>query len=245
MIADVSTVIWKERKELFSQRGSRAQVIFSLLVPAVFFAFIVPWQEGSDWFHSPLTYAISIFLPILMVMLTIPESFAGERERHTLETLLASRLPDRAILFGKMAIPVALGWGTALLALFLGFIVANATHWSGQLMFYTSTVAIGNITLSLLMAVLSASAGVIISLRAGTVKQAQQILMAVTMFPLLLLGVAFTFVFTNKRMGDRIIEIMDNIDAKLLILIIAVVLILICWVLLSVAITRFQRSRLI
>jgi ABC-type Na+ efflux pump permease subunit len=40
----------------------------------------------------------------------ITDSIAGERERQTLETLLASRLPDRAILLGKVAAITLLGW---------------------------------------------------------------------------------------------------------------------------------------
>ena len=53
----------------------------------------------------------------MMVSSLVADSFAGERERHTLETLLASRLPDRAILAGKLLVPVAVAWGAALLAL--------------------------------------------------------------------------------------------------------------------------------
>jgi ABC-2 type transport system permease protein len=47
-------------------------------------------------------------------------SVAGERERRTLETLLASRLDERAILFGKLLAARAYGWGLTLLSLLLG-----------------------------------------------------------------------------------------------------------------------------
>ena len=49
MTNDVKTVIWKERRLLFSQRGGRIQVILTLLVPAALFAVVMPWQEGSGY----------------------------------------------------------------------------------------------------------------------------------------------------------------------------------------------------
>ena len=50
----------------------------------------------------------------------IADGIPGERERHTLETLLASRLSDRSILLGKVmaAVPTAgASW--------------SSTHWWG------------------------------------------------------------------------------------------------------------------
>jgi len=247
MIADVFTVIWKERKGMFRHRGSRSRAVLTLLVPVAVFAVYMPWQGGpEDWLTGPFSIVASILIPILMVLLTIPESFAGERERHTLETLLASRLSDRAILFGKMAVSVALGWGMALLTLLIGFIVVNATHWSGQLLFYTPPIAVANLVLSLVFAILAAGAGVIISLRAATVREAQQTLMAIVMFPLLLLGVAGTFLVTaGLEWVERILETMRAMDSWLLLLIVAVVLIAICLILIRLAMARFQRARLL
>lgn len=49
-------------------------------------------------------------LPLVLSAIMIAESLAGERERRTLETLLASRLSERAILLRKMSAAVLLGW---------------------------------------------------------------------------------------------------------------------------------------
>ena len=40
----------------------------------------------------------------------VPDPLPRERERHTLETLLASRLSDRAILLGKIGAAVGFEW---------------------------------------------------------------------------------------------------------------------------------------
>jgi ABC-2 type transport system permease protein len=245
VLADILAVVWKERKSLFKQRGSRTQVVLTLLVPVGMFAIYIPWQAGVNWFEDPLSIIAGIFIPMLLVGIIIPESFAGERERHTLETLLASRLPDRAILFGKMAVAVGLGWGMSLLAFLVGFVIVNATHWSGQLMFYKPIIAIAFVVLSLLMAVLTASAGIRISLRAATVREAQQTLMAAVMFPPLLLGVVGTLVFTIEGWRERIMGVVSNINSALLLVIAVAVLLALCLVLLRAAMARFQRARLI
>ena len=66
MRRDLSTVIWKERKLLFNQRGGRKQVILTLLVPAAMFAILLPWQEGDGFFESPLAVISSILIPMLI-----------------------------------------------------------------------------------------------------------------------------------------------------------------------------------
>ncbi|MCS6827529.1 MAG: ABC transporter permease subunit [Caldilinea sp.] len=49
-------------------------------------------------------------LPLVLSAILSADSLAGERERRTLETLLASRLSEQAILLGKMSAAVVLGW---------------------------------------------------------------------------------------------------------------------------------------
>jgi ABC-2 type transport system permease protein len=132
-----------------------------------------------------------------------------------------------------------------LLALFIGFVIANVTHWDGQLLFYQPTIALSNLVSSFLIAILSASAGVLISLRTATVRQAQQTLMATIMFPILLLGVAGTFFLTRQEWRNRIAEVIGNIEPILAIIIIVSILVVVCLLLLRAAMARFQRARLI
>ena len=128
MLSDVRTVMWKERKSLFRFRGSRSKLILTLLSP-VFLGVYMPISMGTDWLESVFSPVLSVFLPVIFVSLTVPDSFAGERERHTLETLLASRLPDRAILFGKALTGILFASGGMLAFLLLGVIAVNVAHW--------------------------------------------------------------------------------------------------------------------
>ena len=245
MSTDVKTIIWKERKLLFSQRGGRKQVFLSLFLPAAIFAIVFPWQEGAGYLASPLAIFASIFIPMLIVMLTIPESFAGERERHTLETLLASRLSDSDILFGKILVSVVLAVGIFLVSFFIAFIIANISDWTGILIFYNPIIGIGSIFLSILIATISSLAGVLISLKSPTVREAQQSLMAVIMFPVLLLGVAGTLVFTIEGIRETITNIMDKVSPAILLSVVIAILLIACYFLLKIVQRRFQRSKLI
>jgi ABC-2 type transport system permease protein len=122
----------------------------------------------------------------MMAMSSVSESFAGERERKTLETLLTTRLSDRAILFGKMAVPVLDGLVATVFAHLLSLVILNVA-FGGGLLLYGPGVALFLVVLALAVAVLSTAVGVLMSLRAPTVQQATLNLMVAFMAPSVLL----------------------------------------------------------
>jgi len=186
---DILTVIWKERKGLFRVRGRRAQALLGMFSP-VLLAVFFPLQEGVEWVQSPLSLLLSFIAPLILVGISIPDSFAGERERHTLPTLLASRLSDRAILFGKIITSVAFGWGVTVILLAIELVTVNVAHWDGHILFYKPSILLADLAFSLLVALLTAGAGVLFSLRAATAQEAQQTLMAVLLIPPMILQFA-------------------------------------------------------
>jgi ABC-2 type transport system permease protein len=72
----------------------------------------------------------------MFVIILISDAIAGERERHTLETLLASRISDQAILLGKVLVTVGYNWGMTLFCLLLGSVVVNLSQGLAQWVFY-------------------------------------------------------------------------------------------------------------
>lgn len=187
MIADIWTVIWKEWRELLFQRGNLRGIVLSLLPSVVLFGILLPSQLGRFWVESAISLGFWGWLPMLPVTVVIADAFAGERERHTLETLLASPLSEQAILFGKVGAVVGYAWVLTLIILLVGLITVNFTHGNGVLL-YPITIMLGGMVLALLTATLMASIGVIVSLRSATVKQAAQQLafasIALTWIPL-------------------------------------------------------------
>lgn len=175
-MGDVLTVAWKEWRELLQLGGSHRGGRFSLAILVGVFGVLLPLQSGAEWVQSPATVFYWGWVPLMLVGSAVADSFAGERERHTLETLLASRLPDRAILLGKMAAAVAYGWGLVLAMLLLSLVTVNLSARSGPWLLFPWRFAVGAPLMALLGAGLAATAGVLVSLRAQTVRQAAQTL---------------------------------------------------------------------
>src|SRR5690242_7123643 len=187
-MSDLGTMIWKEAKDLIFPGGWGQWIRPLILIGAVGIA--LPWRAGLPWLElAPTELLLLLWVPFINIISFIGDAIAGERERHTLETLLASRISDRAILLGKVIVTAGYAWGMALVGLLLGLVLVNLFRGQGSWAFYHPfDVFLEALALSLLSCVLGASAGVLISLRSATVRQAQQIL-GVGTFVLLFGGV--------------------------------------------------------
>jgi ABC-2 type transport system permease protein len=241
MMADFSTVIWKEWKEILNLGGSRGKV--GLLSFVAVFGVFLPLQMGRAWVESPMVLAYWAWVPLFLVTSVIADSFAGERERHTLESLLASRLSDRAILFGKVGAAVGYGVGITWLSLLLGLVTANLAFGQGRLLLYPLPIGLGIVGLSLPAAGLAASAGVLVSLRAATVRQAQQTLSMAIM--VLLFVPIYGLQALPLEWKARLFATFAAVDITRLVVIAVAILAVLNVGLLAAAMTRFRRPRLI
>jgi ABC-2 type transport system permease protein len=244
MTEDILTVIWKESKGLLRYNSSRWKAIATLLTPIVIFGIIFPIQFRNEWLTSGWSVAVSAITPLLLIASTISESFAGERERHTLETLLASRLPDRAILFGKLLMSIIFGWGITLFLLLVSLMVVNIMEWNGGFHIYRPAILWINIFASLLISGMVASLGILISLRSPTVQNATQTIMLMLFMPFLLLQ-AVVFVLPTFLPKDTVKALFDRMDLTTILFVVLGILVVANIGLLLGAIARFQRARLI
>ena len=244
MNADIMTIMWKESKGLFKQGKSRSKSILVLLTPVLMFGIILPIQFREEWLDMGWSLAIALFTPLILIAPTICESFAGERERHTLETLLASRLPDRAILFGKMIVSIVYGWGMTVFLLLMSLVIVNVLMWAGKFQFYQMNIFLADIGLSLLFSGLMVTLGILISLRSATVQSAQQVLMMALVIPIFGLQ-AVVFLLPTFLPMENIREFLGRFDYDQILLIFLGVLLLADIGLLLAAMSRFKRSRLI
>ena len=174
MISDIMTIMWKEMKEILFQRGRLRGGWAGLLVVLGVFGVVMPIQSGPDWIKSPIPILLWSWVPFVLVGGVIADSFAGERERHTLETLLASRLSDQVILFGKIISAVVYGWGLAIACALISLLTINIAYGKGNLIGYPRLTALAIPVFSFLIATTASGLGVLISLRSSTVRQAQQ-----------------------------------------------------------------------
>jgi len=237
-LRDIRTVMWKERKGLLWSQGTRWRIALPLLSP-LFIAIYLPWQAGSDWLEGYVSLLLCVAIPLLFVGISIPESFAGERERHTLPTLLASRLPDSAILLGKMFSCVGFSIVILLPALLVGAVVANSVAWRGSVAFYRPWVLLVDLGVALLVGGVIGSAGVLISLRSETVQGATQALMGVFLVPPMIL--AFVLMFFR----DTLLPWLQGLGFASVLGCILGALAVANGFLLFLALRRFRRARLL
>ena len=242
--SDFSTVFWKEWKEIVLERSAGGAGSYRPLILIAVLGIFVPLRIGPERFFGPFPLFIYTFFSAIVVTAVIADSFAGERERYTLETLLATRLSDRSILFGKIAASIAYGWSIAMLCVLAGAITANTAHWQGQVFFYHDSASWLILLLGPpLAAGMVATAGVLVSLRAATVRQAQQTLM-----------VGFMVFFFGAIFGGNNLPtawkvwfsgILISWPAAGLMLAAAGVVLMIDLALLLAGMARFQRARLV
>jgi len=243
MMADVLTVMWKEWRELLRQRESMRGGIMRILLFVGVFGVFLPLQMGREWVESPQLLMMWAWVPLFLVTTVVADSFAGERERHTLETLLASRLSDRSILFGKMGAALSYGFGLTSIGIVLGLVTVNLVHGKGELLLYSPTIAVSIIGLMFLGAGLAAGAGVLVSLRASSVRQAQQTMSIAIMLLLFVPIYGVQALPENWKMP--IAKLFMNANATQLMFIAMAVLAVIDIGLLVAAMARFKRARLI
>ncbi|MGH7710827.1 MAG: ABC transporter permease [Gemmatimonadaceae bacterium] len=212
MIRDTLTILRKEWLEFRDQllrlrRGGLSAVVIVLLLGVV-----TPLQFGPDWLES---WVVMFYFPTLassMASALIVDAIAGERERQTLESLLATRLPDGAILFGKMF--AALSYGCAFVAVnaIVATLTLNIAYREHAPLYFDARFG-GLLALLTVAACLAQTGiGVFISLRATTVRQAQQtfgvIMLVIFLAPALLFQVLpdeqrTSIVFTVRGWGTE------------------------------------------
>lgn len=243
MRSDLWTVAWKEWRSITGGRARRQVLLTGGML--LFYAVLFPLQMGSDWVSDPIPVGLlGLALPMVMVGIIVPDAIAGERERHTLATLLASRLPDRAILFGKLGFAVIAGWLGAPILLGAALLVVNIANAGGGPLFYDVGVLLGVLVLSLLLALLAGGIGIFVSLRARTTQEAQQLTVFGLMLPFMV-ATAAAVLLLQGDVGRSVQRWLESSGATTLVFGLMAVLAVVDGIVLWAADRRFRRGRLI
>jgi ABC-2 type transport system permease protein len=198
---------------------------------------------GSAWLTDPIiTIAYVALNASILVGILVPDAFAGERERRTLATLLASPLSNWAIFVAKLSVPVLVNSGVTIGSLAVSVVIANLAESDGVVRLFPPALMLGLPLLSLLLGLLVGSLGILISLRSATVQGAQQVLISALMGPLVVIGILFMTIATG---GGPPPDWLANPDLGAVMLALCAVTAAIEVPLLVAVAVRFNRSRLI
>lgn len=237
---DLWIVLSKEWLELRSSDSgwvTASTLVAFLAIAAVF----MPWQLGALWIDGPWVALIWAWMPMFLVTTVTADAVAGERERHTLETLLATRLSDAAILWGKWLAGVTWIWCAMALCLPIGLVTVNLTVGGGPHL-PTFAQAAGVLAASFAGGGLGAAVGVLVSMRATSVRHAQQIL-AIGVLLLALVPIGALRLMPPAWTADVIQTLAYGSPARLA-WGLALALTLLALPVLVVAQTRFRRGRI-
>ncbi len=238
---DIQTIMWKEWREMFTRKAAGRGTLLSTLVILLLLGAFLPLQTGEAWFTQPLALAGWAWMPVFLTLGMVTDSFAGERERHTLETLLATRLPDTAILLGKILASVLYGWGVAVLGMCLSALTLNIWLKGGPY-FYAPALFLAALGLSLACTALFAGLGVLASLRAVTARQAFQRL---SLIMLVFYFLPFSVQLLPTHLRLRITEVFARLDMSGLMIVVTGVLLIGNVGALYLCFRCFQRTRLL
>lgn len=238
---DVYTMARKDLQQTLRANRGRGGIAYIAFWSAIF-SIGLPLLMGPDWLRSPEVLFLWAVLPLYLTTPVIAGSVAGEREQHTLETLLASRLSDSAVLYGKIAAGTLYGWLFALASIFLGPLALILAQRNNGLFIYPWPILAGGLLISLLGAASGAALGVLVSLRAKEIRQAQDGISLLLMVIIVLLSIVREVILQT---GHSLQALLLSLNAWLLDLVFIAGLGLIFAILLRIAQARFKRHQLV
>jgi ABC-2 type transport system permease protein len=176
MMPGITAVLRKELKELRAEMAGSWSDLLPFVMALATAGIIIPWVLGPVLLMPGGMAGATALIAASFVSTLAPDSFAGERERRTMEVLLASPLSDRAIVLGKIAAIVISGLVMGGLFLVLGYGTLAVVHPEPTRASFSWTVLPTALFLAVASTTLVAAIGVGVSLRASSMRQAQQTL---------------------------------------------------------------------
>ena len=119
-MTDILTIFRKELMETTGDRQSVRGVLLQAGIITLLTGIVVPWLNPSIWKNVSTLLMLYAIFPSTLAATIAADAFAGERERRTLESLLATPLGDRAIYLGKVATALFFVICVAAISLFAG-----------------------------------------------------------------------------------------------------------------------------
>jgi ABC-type Na+ efflux pump permease subunit len=121
-MSDVGTVLWKELAEFIGNRRFLRVFGLAVLAMGILPALSALHAHGASgavgsYVVLILRVVYALFAAVMVVSQTAPDLVLHERVGHTLDYLLATRLPDSAIFGAKVLAAAAVGYVAAILSI--------------------------------------------------------------------------------------------------------------------------------
>jgi ABC-2 type transport system permease protein len=223
-MSDLGLVIRKELRDILGPSKLRTQTLIGVGSFVVTIDFFLPFVQRDYGSSLGGVLGLSAMISMMVIATSAPDLIAGERERHTLETLLSTRLSDRTLVLGKLTAMMIVATCMSVFVMLQGLPIVSLLYdrWDRTLFFFglIPLVLLGIIVVTFAMGCL----GLIVSSRAQTVQSAQQFL-GLAMIPFMFVFfLAPVFTTMGVLVGFEITPSMFEDAANLIILIGVIIL---------------------
>ncbi len=245
-MTDILTFARNELREIVGG-GSGRKGLFRELFFVFLFGVFFPLSQSEAWRSGAMPTVFVFMIPLFLAGPYVADTFAGEKERKTLETLLATRLPDSSIYLGKIFAVCTYAWAVTQLIVLASMVALNVVDGADGWFVYPPAVWAAALIGSYASALLISGIGTFISLRSETVRAAHQAMM----LPLFVLifggsfGIGALWRALPVETQLSLIEWASGVSPLEGILGIVALLLLVDVFLLRLGIRRFRRSKLI
>ncbi len=167
-MSDFITVLGKELRELVSERHSRRALTIQVTIGVLVLGLVGPRADAAAWANGEALAIVPFaILPGTFAAGIAADAFAGELERKTLETLLATPLSLGALLMAKVATALVVA---AVIAAF-GLVAAGITLRAVP----HAAILVGALGGALTSALVTSSFALMFSIRVPHARAAQQL----------------------------------------------------------------------
>lgn len=174
-MSDVLAVLQKELREIIGERQSRRGGFVQAIVIVAVMGVLYPASTPHFWLSAhPLAIVYFAFFPGVLAVTVAADAFAGERERKTLETLLATPLGEWAILIGKAAAAVVWALSVTAVAFVCAIVTVNVVSRRPGLFLPAPVLVMGSLCGALASSSLLTGVAILMSMRIPVARSAQQ-----------------------------------------------------------------------
>lgn len=175
-MTDAWIVTVKELIEMVSDRSSRRGLLVQAILVTVGLGILVPHSTAALWLAgSPDAILLFLLLPPVVAGALGADAFAGERERRTLETLLATPLSDRAVVAGKAIAALTAAAAVSVASLIAAVITVNVVAAPPAMFVPSGAVCAGALCGAIASSCVTTAMAIGLSLRMPVVRAVQQI----------------------------------------------------------------------
>ncbi|MFZ5639519.1 MAG: hypothetical protein ACOY4Q_02390 [Bacillota bacterium] len=174
---EIIKVYRRELLKILYARSIKKQAI-GWFVFLLMFGIAVPFSQAGFWLKETSLLSLHfLFVPLMLTYTSVADSFAGEKERRTMGGALAAGVSEDSLFFGKALAGFIFSFTFYMIVVFIGILTLNyyryiSGTWQGFYV-YSPPVLFTFVFIGAALTVFAVGSGVLVSLKVGSVKNAQ------------------------------------------------------------------------